>query len=502
MNGLYDELRLALHAVWQRRWIALAAAWAICLLGWLMVSQIPNSYESHARVFVQMNSILPGKLGITASDQQKDVDRIRQTLASSVNLQKVVRGTDLARTVATDKDVAVRAAGLKNAVKVTAQQDNLFEITATAGSPKLAHDIVQKLIDIFVEENLAGDRSETTQSLSFLDAQLQVRQRQLQEADQKRAEFQRQYLGSLPGTGSLDDRIGAARSQLAQVDSDLAAAQSSLSAVNAQMAGTPRTVAGPNGTTAGPAHARVAAIQGQLAQARARGFTDAHPDVIALKSQLEIAEAAAAREPASAASGTPNPLFMSLQSMQAEKSSTVASLLARKQQIEGDLAQLQAKLAADPGVAAQMAQLERDYQVLKAQYDKLLADREDVKLRGQVQTQTDPIRFNIVDPPTSPTAPTSPNRVLLLSGVLIVGLIGGIGIAFGLGQLKTTFPTAPRLEAATGLPVIGSVGLMLTEAERALRAKRMKLFAGGAAALGVAYVALLGVEFLQRGLAA
>jgi polysaccharide chain length determinant protein (PEP-CTERM system associated) len=502
VNGLYDELRLALHAVWQRRWIALASAWAICLLGWLVVSQIPNSYESRARVFVQMNSILPGKLGITASDQQKDVDRIRQTLASSVNLQKVVRGTDLASTVATDKDVAVRAAGLKDAVKVTAQQDNLFEITATAGSPKLAHDIVQKLIDIFVEENLAGDRSETTQSLSFLDAQLEVRQRRLQEADQKRAEFQRQYLGSLPGTGSLDDRIAAARSQLAQVDSDLAAAQSSLSAVNAQMAGTPRTVAGPNGTTAGPAHARVAAIQGQLAQARARGFTDAHPDIIALKSQLEIAEAAAAREPASASSGTPNPLFMSLQSMQAEKSSTVASLLARKQQIEGDLAQLQAKLAADPGVAAQMAQLERDYQVLKEQYDKLLGDREDVKLRGQVQTQTDPIKFNIVDPPTSPTAPTSPNRVLLLSGVLIVGLIGGIGVAFGLGQLKTTFATAPRLEAATGLPVIGSVGLMLTEADRALRAKRMKLFAGGAAALGVAYVALLGVEFLQRGLAA
>ena len=502
MNGLYDEFRVALHAVWQRRWIALVAAWAICLLGWLVVSQIPNSYESRARVFVQMQSILPGKLGITASDQQKDVDRIRQTLASAVNLEKVVRGTDLANTVSSDRDVTMRAAGLKEAVKVTAQQDNLFEITATASSPKLAHDIVQKLIDIFVEENLAGDRDETTQSLSFLDAQLQARQRQLQEADQKRAEFQRQYLGSLPGTGSLDDRIAAARSQLAQVDSDLAAAQSSLSAVNAQMAGTPPTVAGPGGTTAGPAHARVAAIQGQLVQARARGFTDSHPDVIALKSQLEIADAAAAREPANAGGGSPNPLYMSLQSMQAEKGSTVASLLARKQQIEGDLNQLQMKLAADPGVAAQQAQVERDYQVLKAQYDKLLADREDVKLRGQVQTQTDPIKFNIVDPPTSPTTPTSPNRVLLLSGVLIVGLMGGIGIAFGLGQLKTTFATAPRLEAATGLPVIGSVSLMLNEVERAVRRKRLRLFAGGAAALGVAYVALLGVEFLQRGLAA
>src|SRR3546814_6461397 len=70
------------------------------------------------------------------------------------------------------------------------------------------------MIDIFVEENLAGDRTETAESLGFLDAQLAARQRQLQDADQKRADFNAQYLGSLPGTGSLQDRINAARSQL------------------------------------------------------------------------------------------------------------------------------------------------------------------------------------------------------------------------------------------------------------------------------------------------
>ena len=65
MNGLYDEIRVALHAIWTRRWLALAVAWAIAILGWLVVSQIPNSYESRARVFVQMQTILPDKVGIT-----------------------------------------------------------------------------------------------------------------------------------------------------------------------------------------------------------------------------------------------------------------------------------------------------------------------------------------------------------------------------------------------------------------------------------------------------
>lgn len=244
MNGLYDELRIAVHAVWTRRWLALAVAWGIAVVGWFVVAQIPSSYESRARVFVQMQSILPSKIGITQVEQQQDVDRVRQTLTSAINLQKVVRGTDLANTVSTDRDIADRVAGLQKAIKVTAQQDNLFEITATGSSPKVVRQIVQKLIDIFVEENLAGDRDETSQTLRFLDAQLEQRQKQLQDAEAKKTDFQNRYLGSLPGTGSLTDRMGAARTQMAQVDSDLAAAQSSLAAVTGQMAGTPQNVAG------------------------------------------------------------------------------------------------------------------------------------------------------------------------------------------------------------------------------------------------------------------
>ncbi|HEU4960270.1 MAG TPA: XrtA system polysaccharide chain length determinant [Sphingomonas sp.] len=504
MNGLYDEMRVALHGIWRRRWVALAAAWAIAILGWLAVAQIPNSYTSHARVFVDLQSVLPGKIGITSAEQQQSIDTIRQTLTSAVNLQKVVRGTSLASTVATDQDMAARVGGLQQAIKITAQQNNLFAIDATASNPKLAHDIVEKLIDIFVDQNMADDRDENSATLKFLDAQLADRQEQLQEADQKRQDFQNRYLAALPGTGALDDRISAAHSQLAQVDSQLAAAQSALGTVNAQLAGTTPTVAGPGGVVGGPAAARVAAIQGQLADARARGWTDNYPDVIALKSQLAAAQAAAKHEPAGVATvgGTPNPMYLSLRSMQADKQATVASLSQQKTQLQHDLDALNAKLASDPGVAAQQAQIERDYQVLKDQYDKMLAAREDVRLRGQVQTQTDAVKFSVIDPPTSPTVPTSPNRPLLLTGVLIVALGGGIGVAFALGQLKTTYPTAARLEAASGLPVIGSIGEVVTAGQAALRRQRLRYFAGALGGLGVAYVALLGVEFLQRGLAA
>ncbi|WP_333999713.1 hypothetical protein [Sphingomonas aurantiaca] len=244
MNGIYDEVRIALHAIWTRRWLALAVAWGVCVLGWLVVSQIPSRYESTSRVFVQMQTILPAGMDGVPQSTPMTVDTIRTTLISAVNLEKVVRGTDLAATISSDRDVADRVASLAPNIKIASQQDNVFQITTSASSPKLARQITQKLIDLFVEQNLAGDRSKTTQSLTFLDQQLAARQKQLADAEAKRADFQNRYLGSLPGTGSVSDRISAARSQMSQVDGDLAAAQSSLSAVQGQMAGTPATVAG------------------------------------------------------------------------------------------------------------------------------------------------------------------------------------------------------------------------------------------------------------------
>lgn len=159
-------------------------------------------------------------------------------------------------------------------------------------------------------------------------------------------------------------------------------------------------------------------------------------------------------------------------------------------------------IAGNPEAAAQQDKIERDYKAQKDQYDKLLQTRQDVALRGDAQNQTSPVSFIVTDPPTFSSAPAKPNRPLLLTGVLVAGLLGGAGAAFGLAQLKTTYPTAARLERASGLPVIGSIGEVVTAAQSALRVKQLRLFAGGAGALAFAYVALIGVEFLQRGLAA
>jgi polysaccharide biosynthesis transport protein len=188
--------------------------------------------------------------------------------------------------------------------------------------------------------------------------------------------------------------------------------------------------------------------------------------------------------------------------MQAERQATVAQLSARKAQLQAEMAQYQAKQITEPSVAAEQSQLNRDYDILKAQYNKMLQDREDVKLRGDVQTQTDPVKFRVIDPPSTPSGPAAPNRPLLLFGVLIVGLGTGAAVAFGMGQLHPTFTTAAKLEKVSGLPVIGAITEVVSRGERTVRRRKLMQFAGGLGGLVAVWLLLLIVDIIQRGMVA
>ncbi len=294
----------------------------------------------------------------------------------------------------------------------------------------------------------------------------------------------------------------AARAELGQIDSQISQASGSLAALNGQLAGTPSSIATP-GIGSGGARGQLAQMEANLAGARARGWTDSHPDIISMKNEIAALRVQAGKEPAGGGGyRTPNPAYSSLQSMRAERQASLAALQARKNALQGDMAQLASKQTLEPGVAAEMSRINRDHEVLKSQYDKLLTDREQIKLRGQVESETDSLKFRVIDPPSSPRSPAAPNRPLLLAMVLIAGIGGGVGTAFAMGHVQTSYPTAARLEKASGLPVIGSVSQILTNAQREIQKKKMRIFFGTSGALFGVFGMLMIVEFIQRGMVA
>jgi len=505
MNTIYDELRAALYSIWHRRWLALAVAWGLCLLGWLVVALVPNSYESKARIFVQLDDVLADVTGVPTNGK-RDIERVRQTLTSAINLEKVIRGTQIGEGITNPKEMESAVLALGKRVKVESDQENLFTITAAYGNgsnsdaanARIAQAVVQKMIDIFREENLAGNRGEMTNSLEFMDQQLAERQKQLESAEQKRMAFEAQNPTLAGGAGAGLQKLEAARSEMRGIDADLAAAQSALAAINGQLAGTPKTMAGPG--PFGGGRGALADAEALLNSLRARGLTENHPDVIAARNQVAVLRKSAAGD--GGGGGVPNPAYTSLQSIQAERQANVQALGARRASIQQEMATLTAQQFTNPAAASEYQRITRDYDVLKEQYDKLLQDRESLKLRGSVQGEHNAVKFQVIDPPTTPRAPVAPNRPLLLLGVLFVGLGTGAAMAFAIGQLRSTFTTTVRLEKALGLPVLGAISQALTEPGRALQKKRMRYFYATGGALLAVFMLLLVLEFVQRGMVA
>ena len=505
MTGLTDQIRLALHAVWVRRWLALAVAWAICLAGWLAVSLVPNRYESQARVFVEVQTLLSDKIGIDKADVQRAVDSVRQTLTSSENLETVVKSTALGETVTSDEEMASAVAALQKGITIEEKADSLFAFSARVGfsgvdNAKLAPEVVTKLIDLFQSQNAAGGRGETQTTLEFFDKQLAEKRIDLDNAETQRAAFEQQNVGLVGGANSVGVQLAQLRQEQASVESDLAGARSSLAAANGQLAATPATTTTSVPGAIGPARARLSALEGQLADMRARGWTNSHPDVVAVNSQLGAARAAARGEGTGGSTvSMPNPISSSIRSAQAERQASVAALEARKRQLDAQVAGLTGRMSSEPAAQAAYDKITRDTETLKASYDKLLQDREEVRLRGQVESSTSPVRFNVVDPASRPTAPAAPNRPMLLVAVLILGLGAGVAAAWVKSQLTTTYPTVAKLERASGVPVIGAVGEALTASLRAERKRKGVVFAATFAGLGAMFALLMVIEVAGRG---
>jgi len=409
-----------------------------------------------------------------------------------VNLEKVVRSTRLGQTVTSPREMEIAVEKLGETISVKSEKENLFEISAESGrsdlsdgeNAQLAQDVVQKLIDIFREENLGGSRGDMRETIDFLDQQLAQRQQQLEAAEQQRLAFEAQHPELIGGAVSIAARLDATRAEMRSVSADLAAAQSSFAAIEGQLASTPRTMMIPGAI--GGAQGALLQAEANLSDMYARGLTESHPDVISQQKQVASLRKQAATQ--GSAGGMPNPAYSSLQS--------------RKAALQSEVNQITANQVMEPGAAAEAQRISRDYEVLRQQYDKLLQDREELRLRGQVETERSAVKFEVIDPPSTPRTPSAPNRPLLLAGVLVLGIGAGAGGGWALAQLRSSFSTASKLESTFDLPVIGTISQVTTEAGRKLKAKRAKLFAAGLGGLGGLFLVLIAVEFVQRGMVA
>ena len=84
---------------------------------------------------------------------------------------------------------------------------------------------------------------------------------------------------------------------------------------------------------------------------------------------------------------------------------------------------------------AEFQQLNRDYDVNKAQYTALLESYQKARL-GERADNAGSVRFEVVLPPTAPVIPIWPKRTKLLAEVSVAALAAGAGWPMGCTCMK------------------------------------------------------------------
>jgi hypothetical protein len=151
---------------------------------------------------------------------------------------------------------------------------------------------------------------------------------------------------------------------------------------------------------------------------------------------------------------------------------------------------MRSKMETMPEVEAELAQLTRDYDVLRDRYAALLQQFETAKLSESVG-ETDKVEFAILDPPTSLPAPVAPARFLLILGILAAGLGAGGAVAYLLSKVNPVFDSLTSLETLTGLPVLGAVSVTWLDRRKARRRSELLRVASAGAALLMVFVVVL-----------
>src|SRR6202044_104362 len=155
----------------------------------------------------------------------------------------------------------------------------------------------------------------------------------------------------------------------------------------------------------------------------------------------------------------PNQVYDQLKVKLIEADTSVISLQRQRDDAVRYRERLEKVQQEQPGLIAEYQNMDRDYNVLRKNYEELLNRLQSANIAQAADTQADKVKLQIIDPPEAPRLPVGPNRMLLVTGVLLGGLLSGTGLTVLFGHLDQSFSTVEELRTV-GLPVLGGISVL------------------------------------------
>ena len=230
MDEILRQTIIVLRGMWRYRWLGLITAWVLSSIGVVVVFFIPDRYEASARIYVNTASILkPLMTGMTV--QANDTDQIAalsRMVISRPNVEKLVQ------TVGLDADAKSKVAyeelvdSVTKLLKLTPVGKDLYILSFRDNDPQRAKRAVEKFTSIFIDSGQGNKSKDTDTAKRFIDEQIAIYEKKLQEAENRLKEFKLRNLGLTPGEGAgFFARMSEASNQLNQAQLMLREAENS-----------------------------------------------------------------------------------------------------------------------------------------------------------------------------------------------------------------------------------------------------------------------------------
>jgi polysaccharide chain length determinant protein (PEP-CTERM system associated) len=475
--------------------MAMSALGVALVIYWIAMA-LPNQYESYGTVLVTPQSVDPALVaaGIPESDLNNRLYLMTAEILSRGRLSKIISDFDLyvgesdymVRDEIIDLmrdhvDVAPVLPELGQGVgrRNSDEEINQFRIAFTHRDAKIAMQVAQRLSNDFIEQHIESRITLSQKSLEFIDDELARLAERIREIEGRVAEVKNANPGRLPEDMTTTQR------RLERLMTDMAFAQRSLAeAISDEAFFRSQINNAPMSIGEMTPQNRLKSLDLLIAEHRAKGFTDKHPDVVKTKLEIETLKQSIARGELESADGADRILSYSQQSAEAERRRAALRKVAAEDELvrlQAAADELQMQLAHTPAVAELLDGLEREYRHLFDSYQDFSNRQLEAMVQAQLERRQLGEQFRVLEAAFIAPEATSPNRLLILILGCFFAVAVGVGVGIMRESLDSSLHNARQLQTAISIPVLAAIPKILLEADlAALRRSRIKTFLGAA----------------------
>jgi polysaccharide biosynthesis transport protein len=436
------------RALWRRPWVVLAVGGLVLVLGAAYVMTRPRVWKATSVVRVEPQQTDAQLVQRTVGDVEPRLLSLRQAMLGGPVLGRVVDQLKLYPDLVAKRGKEAAVEQLREAIDVKPTW-NAFEVTVSAANPKVAADIANLVPTVFAQLTNETRAAQAADATRVFDAQVKELQDSVNGWQQKIIAFKVAHVGELP------EQMEANMRQLDRLSGELRARTEQLRAVDARRSDLALMRNGGD-TEVGRGQMLVDQLEQQLAGAKTQ-YTDDHPEVVRLTRELK-----AARSRVQEADGR----LGAQRDERARASREVGAIQRDVEALQKEAQNYQARLDQTPRWAAELAGLEREYDIAKTKYQSVVGRKVEAEIAQEIEARNAPRLFSLVSPAAPPVVPSKPDRF----GGLLVVLVAAIGAGVLSGVMVELRDESIRderqLKGELPLPVLAIVPAMNGRTER------------------------------------